>query len=65
MSWKRKRSYTGKNEKYNLSRKLRQEGRINETFEITLANLTLEEVIGLKLQLSSTKLQLLKQLELE
>tara|TARA_R110001592_G_scaffold131869_1_gene346003 strand:+ start:45 stop:404 length:360 start_codon:yes stop_codon:yes gene_type:complete len=53
MSWKRKRSHTGKNKNYNLSRKLRQEGRINEVFEIALANLTLEEVIGLKLQLSS------------
>ena len=53
MSWKRKRTHTGKNKNYNLSRKLRQEGRINDTFEITLANLTLEEVIGLKLQLSS------------
>ena len=53
MSWKRKRVHTGKTKKYNLSRKLRQEGRISEAFEITLANLTLEEVIGLKLQLSS------------
>ena len=53
MSWKRKRTHTGKNKNYSLSRKLRQEGRINETFEITLAKLTLEEVIGLKLQLSS------------
>ena len=53
MSWKRKRTHTGKNKNYSLSRKLRQEGRTNETFEITLANLTLEEVIALKLQLSS------------
>jgi len=53
MSWKRKRTHLGKNKNYSLSRKLRQEGRISETFEITLANLTLEEVIGLKLELSS------------
>ena len=42
MSWKRKRIHTGKNKNYNLSRKLRQEGRTNETFEITLAKLTLK-----------------------
>ena len=53
MSWKRKRTHSGTTKNYSLSRKLRQEGRINETFEITLANLTLEEVIGLKIQLSS------------
>ena len=53
MSWKRKRSHTGKNKNYSISRKLKQEGRTNETFEITLAKLTLEEVIALKLQLSS------------
>ena len=53
MSWKRKRVHTGKNKNYSLSRKLRQESRISDTFEIMLANLTLEEVIGLKLELSS------------
>jgi len=53
MSWKRKQNHVGKNQKHSLIRKLRQEGRINESFEIVLANLTLEEVIGLKLELSS------------
>ena len=53
MSWKRKRAHTGKNKNYSLSRKLKKDCRINESFEITLANLTLEEVIGLKLELSS------------
>ena len=53
MSWKRRKTHTGKNKNYSISRKLKQEGRTNETFEITLAKLTLEEVIALKLQLSS------------
>jgi len=53
MSWKRKRKLTGKNKNHSLARKLRKESRINESFEIMLANLTLEEVIGLKLELSS------------
>ena len=49
MSWKRKRVHSGKNKNYSLTRKLRQESRISDSFEIMLANLTLEEVIGLKL----------------
>jgi hypothetical protein len=53
MSWKRKRIHLGKNKNYSLSNKLRRESRISESFEVTLANLTLEEVIGLKLELSS------------
>tara|TARA_R110002020_G_scaffold240411_5_gene453357 strand:+ start:9088 stop:9447 length:360 start_codon:yes stop_codon:yes gene_type:complete len=53
MSWKRKRLHSGKNKNYSLSRKLKQESRISDSFEIVLANLTLEEVIGLKLELSS------------
>jgi hypothetical protein len=53
MSWKRKRRHVGKNRNYSLSRKLKKDCRINESFEVMLANLTLEEVIGLKLELSS------------
>jgi len=53
MSWKRKRTHSGKNKNYSLSRKLRQESRISDSFEIMLANLTLEEVIGVQLELSS------------
>jgi len=53
MSWKRKKINIGKNQNYSLIRKLRLEGRISESFELVLANLTLEEVIGLKLELSS------------
>ena len=36
-----------------LSRKLRNEGKSNEAFEIMLSALTLEEIIGLKLECAS------------
>ena len=36
-----------------LSHKLRQEGKSSEEFEIMLASLTLEELIGLKLETAS------------
>jgi hypothetical protein len=36
-----------------LSRKLRKEGKSNEAFEIMLSTLTLEEIIGLKLECAS------------
>lgn len=38
-------------------KKLRQEGKTNEQFEILLNNLTLEEVIAIKLELSSRTLK--------
>ena len=53
MSWKRKRSISGKNEFYSISKKLKKENKINENFEIMLNNLSLEEIIGLKLELAS------------
>ena len=53
MSWKRKKLRIGRNTQYNLSKKLRQEKKSNDEFEKMLANLTLEEVIGLKLELST------------
>lgn len=40
-----------------LLKKLRQEGKTNEQFEILLNNLTLEEVIAAKLELSSRTLK--------
>ena len=52
MSWKRKKLRKGRNTYYSLSKKLRQEKKSNDEFETMLANLTLEEVIGLKLELS-------------
>ena len=36
-----------------LSRKLRKEGKSNEAFEIMLSALTLEEILGLKLECAS------------
>ena len=53
MSWKRKKLRKGRNTHYSLSKKLRQEKRSNDEFETMLSNLTLEEVIGLKLELST------------
>jgi|TARA_B100001250_G_C19061444_1_gene470261 hypothetical protein len=40
-------------EDLSLSRKLRDEGRSSEAFEIMLSALTLEELIGLKMECSS------------
>ena len=53
MSWKRKRKNIGKNQNHSLSRKLRKENKNTEEFEIMLNNLSLEEAIGLKLELAS------------
>ena len=54
MTWKkRKRIYKGKNESYSLSRKLKKENRSDDAFEVKLNNLSLEEVIALKLELAS------------
>ena len=53
MSWKRKKLRKGRNTYYSLSKKLRQEKKSNDEFETMLGNLPLEEVIGLKLELST------------
>ncbi len=53
VNWKRKRNYNGKNKNYSISKKLRKDRKSNEEFEIMLASLTLEEVIALKLELST------------
>ena len=52
MTWNKKKS-RGKNERYSLIKKLREDGKSTEDFEIMLNNLSLEEVIGLKLELAS------------
>ena len=52
MNWK-KRKWHGKNERYSLSKKLKREEKTTEEFEIMLNQLSLEEVIGLKLELAS------------
>ncbi len=53
MSWKRKKKIRGRNTYYSLSKKLSQEKRINKDFLIMLNHLSLEEVIGLKLEVAS------------
>ena len=45
-----------KSESYSYSRKLKNEGRSNSEFESRLSELSLEEVIGLKLELSTREL---------
>ena len=56
MSWKKKRLtnlslYKKKN--YSFSKKLTKDGRIIPEFEVMLSSLSLEEVIGLKLELAA------------
>ena len=53
MSWKRRKTRKGRNTYYSLSKKLRQEKRSNDEFETMLGGLSLEEIIGLKLELST------------
>ena len=52
-NWKRKKNYNGKNKNYSITNKLRKERKSNEEFEIMLNNLSLEEVIALKLELAT------------
>ncbi len=52
-NWKRKKNYNGKNKNYSIINKLRRDKKSNDEFEIMLNNLSLEEVIALKLELSS------------
>jgi len=54
MTWK-KRKYFGQNANYSLIKKLREEKKITEEFEVMLNHLSLEEIIGLKLE-TATKL---------
>jgi hypothetical protein len=52
-NWKRKKNYNGKNKNYSIINKLRRDKKSNDEFEIMLNNLSLEEIIALKLELSS------------
>jgi hypothetical protein len=52
VTWKKKRKIQGKYENYSLSKKLKKDGKISEQFEIMLNSLTIEELIGLKLELA-------------
>jgi len=49
----KKNKNDGKNRYYSLSNKLKKEGKSSDEFEILFNNLSLEEVIGLKLELAS------------
>lgn len=53
MSWKRKKKAYGANTYYSLVNKLRKDKKINNQFEVMFNSLSLEEVIGLKLELAS------------
>ena len=55
VNWKRKRNYNGKNKNYSISKKLRKDRKSNEEFEIMLGALTLEELIALKLEISTKR----------
>jgi len=43
----------GKNQSHSISRKLRLERKSSDEFEVMLNSLTLEEIVGLKLELAS------------
>tara|TARA_R100000008_G_C3570269_1_gene161649 strand:- start:210 stop:602 length:393 start_codon:yes stop_codon:yes gene_type:complete len=53
--WENKRSRFKNTEQdfYSIANKLKKEGKINEGFEIMLSCLTLEEIIGLRLELAA------------
>jgi hypothetical protein len=53
VTWKKKRRIQGKYENYSLSKKLKRDGKISDQFEIMFNSLTLEELIGLKLELAN------------
>tara|TARA_B100000902_G_C27168498_1_gene842531 strand:- start:742 stop:1113 length:372 start_codon:yes stop_codon:yes gene_type:complete len=55
-NWKRKKNYNGKNKNYSVVNKLRRERKTTDELEIMMNNLTLEEVIALKLELTSRSL---------
>ena len=53
MTWNKKKRIQGKNKYYSLSNKLKKENKSHDEFEVMLNNLTLEEIIGLKLELAA------------
>ena len=55
MIWKKKlREYKGTNYYYSLRKKLKREKKIDDHFEVLLNGLTMEELIGLKLEVASS-----------
>ena len=53
MPWQKKKRIQGKNKYYSLSKKQKRENKITDEFEVMFNSLSLEEVIGLKLELAS------------
>ena len=53
MAWKTKVNKKSKTKYYSLINKLKKENKINEEFEAIVSNLTLEDLIALKLELST------------
>ena len=53
--WENKRSRFKKPDQdyYSISNKLRSDGKSNEKFELMLSSLTMEEIIGLRLELAA------------
>jgi DNA-binding NtrC family response regulator len=51
-----KKNNAGKNKSYSISRQLKKEGRSNEELEVSLSKLSLEEVIALKLEVTTRDL---------
>ena len=49
----KKKRNQGKNKYYSLSNKLRKDNKSHDEFEVMLNNLSLEEIIGLKLELAA------------
>jgi hypothetical protein len=54
--WNNKKPVRGSNKEYSLINKFRREGKSDPDFENKLSLLSLEEVIGLKLELASKKM---------
>ena len=53
MPWQKKKKSYGANRDYSIIRKLRNENKSNEQFEIMVGALDLEEIVALKLDLAS------------
>ncbi len=51
--WAKKKPLRGKNRYYSVCNKLRKERKITEEFEVMMNNLTLEELIAVKLELAT------------
>jgi len=53
MNWNVKKEQSGINKNYSLIKILRREGKINKNFLSALDNVTIEEIIAIKLELSA------------